>query len=267
MLLGCAATASAASLADSINTLRTRGCTASAGVDRKLKQTRALDEVARQWSRGGRLKQALERAEYRATNSSSMRVSGAANDRAVIDLLSRNYCRIITDPAFTEIGIARRGGEAWMVVAAPLNLPSIRDAKQVEREVLQLVNAARAQARRCGGTAYSPAAPLKLSATLNRAALLHAQDMARHSHFEHVGTDGSTPSERVTRVGYRWRHVAENIAAGAPTAATVVDGWLNSPGHCANIMAPQYQEIGIAFALESRSEAAIYWAQVFATPR
>jgi uncharacterized protein YkwD len=102
---------------------------------------------------------------------------------------------------------------------------------------------------------------------LNRAALIHAQDMARHDHFEHVGTDGSTPAERVARVGYRWRNVAENIAAGAPTAATVVDGWIKSPGHCANIMGAEYKEMGIAFATEAKSEAGIYWSQEFATSR
>lgn len=267
LLLGYTSTINAASLAESINGLRARGCTGGPGTSTKLKQTRGLDEVAREWSKGGRLKQALERAEYRATNSSSMRVSGAADDRAILSMLANNYCRIVTDPTFTEIGVARRGRDVWMVVAAPLDLPSVKDTKDIERTVLQLVNAARAQARRCGGTSYKAAPPVQSSASLNRAALLHAQDMARNSHFEHEGTDGSTPAERVTRVGYRWRHVAENIAAGSPTAAAVVDGWLKSPGHCANIMGSQYKEMGIAFALESKSEAGIYWAQEFATQR
>jgi uncharacterized protein YkwD len=166
-----------------------------------------------------------------------------------------------------EIGIEHRGRDVWLVVAAPLNFPSPRDAKSVEREVLRLVNAARAQARRCGGTSYKAAPPLQLSAMLTRAALIHAQDMARHDHFEHVGTDGSTPAERIARVGYRWRTVAENIAAGAPTAESVVDGWIKSPGHCANIMGAHYKEMGIAFATESKSDAGIYWSQEFATSR
>jgi uncharacterized protein YkwD len=268
LLFACASSdGAAANLVDSINSLRAHGCAAGSGTGNKLKQTRALDEVAKEWSKGGRLKQALERAEYRAANSSSMRVSGAPDDRAIVGVLASNYCQVVTDPTFTEIGMQRRGRDVWMVVAAPLNLPSTKDAKAVEREVLQRVNAARSQARRCGGTSYQAAPPVALSSMLNRAALLHAQDMARNSHFEHEGTDGSTPAERITRVGYRWRRVAENIAAGAPTAETVVDGWLKSPGHCANIMGMEYREMGIAFAVEPKSAARIYWSQEFATQR
>lgn len=257
----------AADIVDSVNALRARGCAGASGTRSKLKQTRALDAVAKEWSNGGRLQSALERTQYRAMNSSSMRVSGAPSDAGIMTVLAEHYCSIVTNSAFTEIGLARRGRDVWMVVARPLDLPSVRDAKSVANEVLELVNAARAKPRKCGGTAYKAAPPLQLSATLTRAALMHAQDMARNSHFEHHGTDGSSPAQRATRVGYRWRHVAENIAAGAPTAATVVDGWLKSPGHCANIMGAEYREMGIAFALNPQSKSGIYWAQTFATER
>jgi uncharacterized protein YkwD len=232
-----------------------------------LKQTRALDAVAEEWAKGGRLQAALQRAQYRASNSSSMRVSGASDDRMIIGVLANNYCSVVTDPTFTDIGIERRGRDVWLVVAAPLNFPTMKDTKSIEREVLERVNQARSQPRKCGKTAFKPAPALTLSAMLNRAALAHALDMARNSHFEHEGTDGSTPADRVSRAGYRWRYVAENIAAGAPTAESVVDGWLKSPGHCVNIMGEQYREMGIAFALDPKSEAGIYWAQEFATAR
>jgi uncharacterized protein YkwD len=264
---GLTTNAAFADLAGSVNALRARGCAGAAGAPTKLNRTRALDAVAREWAKGGRLRAALERAEYRAVNSSSMRVSGAADERAVLAILASQYCEVVTDPAFTEIGIQTRGRDVWMVVATPLNLPTIKDTKGIEREVLERVNAARSKARKCGSTSYQAAPPLQLSALLNRAALIHAQDMARHSHFEHEGTDGSTPAERIARVGYRWRQVAENIAAGAPTAQSVVDGWLESPGHCVNIMGAQYREMGIAFALDPKSAAGIYWSQEFATPR
>jgi uncharacterized protein YkwD len=267
LIAGTAPTFAAADLIDSVNALRTRGCSGASGAPSKLKQTRELDAVAKEWSNGGRLKNALERTEYRAINSSSMRVSGAPNDANILTVLAESYCRIVTDKAFTDIGLARRGRDVWIVVATPLDLPAEKDAKNVAREVLELVNAARVQPRKCGGTSYKATQPVQLSATLNRAALMHAQDMARNSHFEHHGTDGSTPAERVTRVGYRWRNVAENIAAGAPTAAAVVEGWLKSPGHCANIMGAEYREMGIAYALNSKSQAGIYWAQTFATAR
>ncbi|HVF17536.1 MAG TPA: CAP domain-containing protein [Steroidobacteraceae bacterium] len=268
LLLGCSTSiCAAANLTDAVNTLRARGCSGGSGTANKLKQTRALDAVAEEWAKGGRLQAALQRAEYRASNSSSMRVSGANDDRMIIGVLANNYCRIVTDPTFTDIGIERRGRDVWLVVAAPLNFPTMKDTKSVEREVLERVNQARSQPRKCGNTAFKPAPPLQLSAMLNRAALAHALDMARNNHFEHEGTDGSTPAQRIARAGYRWRSVAENIAAGAPTAESVVEGWLKSPGHCVNIMGAQYREMGIAFALEPKSEAGIYWAQEFATAR
>ena len=97
-LFGCAAASQAAGLADSINSLRVRGCSGSRGAPEQLRQTRALDTVAKEWSKGGRLKQALERAEYRAANSSSMRLSGPPDDRAIINALAANYCGIVTNP-------------------------------------------------------------------------------------------------------------------------------------------------------------------------
>ena len=99
------------------------------------------------------------------------------------------------------------------------------------------------------------------------AAHAHATDMARHSLFEHRGSDGSQPSDRATRAGYRWRTVAENIAAGARDAKTVVQGWLDSPGHCVNIMGPQYTEMGVAFVHVPTEEPDTYWTQVFAAPQ
>jgi uncharacterized protein YkwD len=259
--------AQAADIVGQVNTLRSRGCDGSAGTPAKLKQTRALDAVAMEWSKGGRLQQALETTGYRARNSSSMRVSGAASDQAVVNVLAQHYCAIVTNRAFTDIGVAKRGRDIWLVVAAPVEFPSVRDANKVAAEVLALINEARAKPRRCGSSSFKPAPALTLSATLNKAALAHAQDMAKHDHFEHRGTDGSSPADRAARAGYRWRHIAENIAAGAPTARDVVQGWLDSPGHCANIMGAQYREMGLAYAVNQKSRTGIYWAQTFATAR
>jgi uncharacterized protein YkwD len=108
---------------------------------------------------------------------------------------------------------------------------------------------------------------VQLSALLNRAALVQAQDMAQHNFFEHEGSDGSTVADRATRVGYQWRSIGENIAAGPTTAQAVVQGWLDSPGHCANLMDPAYAEMGIAYATNPKTQAWIYWSQVFGKRR
>jgi uncharacterized protein YkwD len=106
-----------------------------------------------------------------------------------------------------------------------------------------------------------------LSAALTRASAAHAADMAAHGFMGHEGTDGSSTGERATRAGYRWRTVGENVAAGQPDAAAVVAAWLESPGHCANIMGAQFTEMGVAFTLAPQSDLRILWAQVFAAPR
>ena len=91
--------------------------------------------------------------------------------------------------------------------------------------------------------------------------------MASHGKLSHAGSDGSTHAERATRAGYRWRVVGENIAAGQPNAEQVVAGWLKSAGHCANLMDPDFSEMGVAFAAAPQGGKGIYWAQMFGTPR
>jgi uncharacterized protein YkwD len=256
-----------AALDDDVNAIRKRGCDGKPGVAAPLRTSRGLDAVAREWSRGGRLRDAIARTDYRAVNSASMHVDGARDERMLLNVLVENYCATILDSSFTEIGVHRSGGEVWIVVAAPFTAPSTKDAASVSREVLRLVNQARAASRKCGSRSFPAVAPLTLSPVLERAAQAHAKDMAKHSLFEHRGSDGSEPAMRVTRTGYRWRTVAENIAAGGPDAQTVVRGWLDSPGHCTNLMGAQFSEMGVAYAVDPKSRAGIYWAQVFASPR
>ena len=257
-----------AAVDDGVNAIRKRGCDGRSGLTAPLRASRGLDAIAKEWSRGGRLKDAIARTDYRVVNSASMHVEGAPDERALLNVLAQNYCATILDSSFTEIGVHRSsGGEVWIVVAAPFTTPSAKDAARVSREVLQLVNQARAAGRKCGSRSFHAAAPLTLSPVLERAAQAHAKDMAKHSLFEHRGSDGSEPAVRVTRTGYPWRTVAENIAAGGPDAQTVVRGWLDSPGHCTNLMGAQFSEMGVAYAVDPKSRAGIYWAQVFASPR
>lgn len=263
----CSPAVARADIDDGVNAIRARGCSGKPGVRAPLRSSRGLDEVAKEWSKGGRLKDAFTRTDYRMVNSASMRVAGAPNERKLLEVVAANYCETILDPTLSEIGVHRRGDGVWVVLAEPFAAPAAKDAANISGEVLRLVNNARAQARKCGARKFAAAPPLKSSALLDRAALKHAQDMTRHSLFEHQGSDGSTPAQRVAATGYRWRAVAENIAAGARDAKTVVQGWIDSPGHCANLMSAQYSEMGIAYAVDPKSDAGIYWAQVFASPR
>lgn len=265
VLCCCFAQAAAADIVDRINALRIRGCGSSSLA--KLRASNDLDQVAREWSKGGRLREALRRTDYRVVNSASMHIEGTRDDDKIVQALRASYCEPLTDAQFTDIGLYRAGADIWIVVALPFVMPTLREATAIGNRVLVLVNEARSKPRRCGSKSHTAAPPLTLSAVLTRAALKHAQDMASHSHFEHTGTDGSTPTQRVEKAGYAWLAVAENIAAGARTADEVVAGWLNSPGHCSNLMGAAYTQMGIAYAVDVKSTAGIYWAQEFARPR
>lgn len=116
-----------------------------------------------------------------------------------------------------------------------------------EAEMLATVNAYRAAGASCGSEGSFPAAPaLAWNALLTQASLAHSDDMVASNVFSHTGSDGSSAGQRATAAGYVWRSLAENIAAGQGSVATVMSSWMASPGHCANIMRTSYQDIGVA---------------------
>jgi uncharacterized protein YkwD len=256
-----------ADLVQEVNVIRRQGCAGQPGQNTVLKETQGLDTIASEWSKGGRLRDAVERAQYRVVNSASMRISGVKTDAAARTILAKNYCEDILNAEFTEIGAIRKDGEVWLVLAKPFAEKPMQSAETIRRRALVLVNQARAQARKCGPTPFGPAPPVVGSALLDQAAQVQATDMATHNFFAHEGSDGSHPSDRITRMGYKWRAVAENIAAGYREIDPVIQGWIDSPGHCANIMNPVYTQMGIAFALNPKSESGVYWSQTFGRPR
>jgi uncharacterized protein YkwD len=105
-----------------------------------------------------------------------------------------------------------------------------------------------------------------LDGTLDSVAFGHAADMAEHNYFEHEDLAGHTPADRVRALGYREKLVGENIAFGPRTAEEVVQGWLDSPGHCENIMDPRFAQMGIAYAA-GHAKRGLFWVQVFAQPK
>jgi uncharacterized protein YkwD len=136
----------------------------------------------------------------------------------------------------------------------------------VRERVVELVNAARSHGRKCGSERFAAAPPLAMSRDLDDAAAAHARDMVRRKFFDHRGSDGSQPRDRVQRAGYRSRLTGENIALGPESAEEVVAGWLASPGHCENIMEPKFRDIGVGLAV-GRKRGQIYWVQTFGAPR
>ncbi|KAB8331061.1 CAP domain-containing protein [Scytonema tolypothrichoides VB-61278] len=116
-----------------------------------------------------------------------------------------------------------------------------------EQQVFELTNQERAK---------NGLPPLKANAELNYAADKYAQEMSQRGILSHTSPDGSQAWDRAKVVGYEAQMMGENIASGQITPQQVVQDWMKSPGHRANILKTQYTEIGIGFHNN-------YWVQDF----
>jgi hypothetical protein len=245
-----------------VNAVRGKGCGGEGSP--ALGHVATLDVAAQRVAEGKTLRQAVDSAGYRAVSSALLFFDGARDDNELARLVAQS-CAQVTRAGLRDAGYYQRGRAVWIVLAEPFTLPAL-DKAVIGRRIVELVNRARAQARRCGNEDFAAAPPLRWSAALERAAGGHARDMAERGAMSHTGRDGSTPPQRTTRAGYAWSATGENIAAGQRDAESVVKSWLTSPGHCANLMNADYTEVGVAFATNPASEAGVYWAQVFGAP-
>ena len=258
--------AAPADVVDAVNAVRDAGCDGCTGGAVPLRESERLDEVAHRLSQGTDLQTAERFADYHAVSSFSVSISHVPPSGDVDTIIGRQFCQQVINPAFREIGTWRRGGDVWIALAEPFTPPTPRDQGEIGRRVLLLANQARARARRCGPTPFAAVAPLELNPTLSRVALRYAQQMALFGYMNHTGRDGSSPATRITRSGYRWREVGENLASGIMTPEEVVAGWLHSPEHCANLMDPLFSQMGVGFAVNTHNDAGVYWAMEFGTP-
>lgn len=104
---------------------------------------------------------------------------------------------------------------------------------------------------------------LSLNGDLVESARAHSADMAAQNYFDHTGLDGRSPGDRIAATGYAASSWGENIAAGYETPQAVVEGWMNSPGHRANILSDNYCDIGVGYADGEGSSYPSYWTQNF----
>ncbi|QGV77207.1 sigma-70 family RNA polymerase sigma factor [Streptomyces ficellus] len=118
-------------------------------------------------------------------------------------------------------------------------------------QVTALVNSERAD-NGCG--------PVSQNGQLDTAAQRHSEDMAARGYFDHTSPDGTDPGDRVTAAGYQWSTYGENIARGQQSAASVMESWMNSPGHRANILNCSFKEIGLGV---HQGQGGPWWTQVF----
>lgn len=216
---------------------------------------------------GAQLQQELQEAGYRPSKLQAISVSGPADAQSAMQALKQRYCAPLRSQDFAEIGVSQQGNTWQVLLAKPLLSPDLGDWQQVGKNILQRVNEARAQPRQCGSRSFEAAPALSWNGELAEAALAHSRDMAKQDFFSHQAPGGSLVGDRANRAGYSWQRIGENIAAGQGSADQVMAGWLASPGHCSNIMNPDFTEMGAAYAIDKSSAAGSYWTQVFGTPR
>ena len=126
------------------------------------------------------------------------------------------------------------------------------DATAQAKEVLDLVNQERAKVG---------AKALTLSSTLTNVATVKAQDMADKGYFDHTSPTYGSPFNMLSHFGVKYTAAGENIAAGQKSASEVMNSWMNSSGHRANILNANYEQIGIGYV--TGGQYGTYWVQLF----
>lgn len=133
------------------------------------------------------------------------------------------------------------------------------DSSLIRQRSLELINAARNEERLCGDDLFPATHAVAWDSRLAIAAQRHSTDMATHNFFSHTGSDGSVMTQRMTDAAYPWRAAGENVAAGQSTVTQAIEGWLQSPGHCSNLMSTNFADIGVACVADSGSQYQYYW--------
>jgi len=296
----------AADALSTVQMLRVGGCGGILPASPPVRRNVVLDRVAEQWAGGRPLAAAAEDNGYRSELTGGLHFSGTDDSmvqqlrhsgcRIVVDRAVRGigvYRRaadtwlVVVSP-FLPNALATAehtpllpstfspaehtpfpaaAGSAVPPQPPRAAIAAVPSAPLLSNRALQLVNEVRARGARCGTRSFGPAPPLTFSGTLAGVALGHADDMAEHNYFEHEDLAGKSPADRVRAAGYSEKLVGENLAYGPGTIEEVVQGWLDSPGHCENIMDPRFAEMGIAYAPGRASRHGLYWVQVFAEPR
>lgn len=134
----------------------------------------------------------------------------------------------------------------------PQTPPQSSELSAMEQEVLRLVNQQRA------ANGLSALAWAEDVAAVARA---HSRDMIANNYFSHMDKNGNSPFDRLRNAGITYRTAAENIAYGQKSAQEVMNSWMNSAGHRANILNSSVKEIGIGAARSANGT--IYWTQMF----
>ncbi|MGV8918927.1 MAG: CAP domain-containing protein [Pseudomonas sp.] len=252
-------------LIDSINVYRAQSQRCGTQASLELPPLTADPRLILPATSSGDLQQALAQRAYPMVSVQAISLGGPRDAQSAMTAIKESFCQVVLDPQFIDVGVSRDGSQWRIVLARPLLASRLGDWQAEGQKLLGMLNTARSQARQCGGQSFGATAPLSWNPTLAAVAQAHSHSMANNNFFDHKDRDGHTPGDRAELGGYIGSAIGENIAAGQDTVRKVVDGWLASPGHCANIMSAQYRELGAAYATDPKSDAGIYWTAMFGT--
>ncbi len=147
--------------------------------------------------------------------------------------------------------------DGYSAPAPPAGSPPAMVPSDVMSEMFTLTNTERTR----GGLTV-----LHANAQLNQAAQIHADQMVAAGRIDHVLPDARYPTmqDRLAAAGYRWRAAGENVASGHRNATHVLDAWMETAGHRANILNDTFTEIGVGYAVDGTGRP--YYVQVFGRP-
>lgn len=191
---------------------------------------------------GGKVRLKLKNNSKKVSWSSSRRNVAAVSARGVVTAKKAGSARIT----------ARAGGKKYVCkVTVRAKSSKKSDAGDYARSVLNLVNKERAKAGRKA---------LQLDTPLCQAAKLRAEEITEL--FDHTRPDGSSCFTILKENNISYHAAGENIAAGQPTPEKVVESWMNSPGHRANILSEDFGKLGVGY-VKADDEYGHYWVQLF----
>lgn len=143
----------------------------------------------------------------------------------------------------------------YINVGDKINIPEASPLKSMEDEVIRLVNVERSK--------YG-LQPLVKNWEASRIARIKSQDMIDSKYFSHNSPSYGSPFNMMENFGLRFSSAAENIAKGQKTAQEVMNSWMNSSGHRANILSKNLTQIGVGAA--KAANGTMYWTQMFLKP-
>lgn len=136
-----------------------------------------------------------------------------------------------------------------------VKVPIYSDLNSIEQQVITLTNQERSK---------NGLSPLTFNWQLGRVARYKSNDMRDKNYFSHTSPTYGSPFTMIQNFGISYRAAGENIATGQQTAWSVVQGWMNSPGHRANILSTNFTQIGVGYSKSSSGKT--YWTQMFIRP-